>query len=253
MKKILLTTLAASTLWLSHIATSQADVLFRPRATLGLMSYSLDNPNTQSNATTATATIGGVGATIATENFYIDIATSTTLTGTHDGYIVAAADEEFERNDFIVTVGTSITDTASIFVGYRDGTTSIHDDNYTIPYLAEFHSSGIFGGASLGIATETGALSVSGAIAFLAGELTDNSNQVPPYYIEYDAEADTIGFSLGISYSSFFSETAGISLRGGFQSYSYVDFQDPNYFGSNQIPDLTETIFSADASIFFNF
>ena len=225
-----------------------SDVLVRPRASLGLASYSLTIGDAGSEAEATSSYIkGGFGLTIAKENLYFDLGYSTSFGATHDAFIV---EEDFVRTDLNLTVGTALNNGLSVFGGFKTGESEL-SDTFT-GLTTSFKASGIFFGASKSWSGANDSISVNAAIAFLDGELTDDD---PTFDLGYsnarDASANTVGLSFGAGYNYYLSDDSGISLKGMFQSYNFTGWEDPNpYLG---VPDTTERLFSAEASYFFNF
>ncbi|MDH5389365.1 MAG: hypothetical protein OEY06_13085 [Gammaproteobacteria bacterium] len=219
---------------------SAADTLIRPRASLGFASYDL--AFTQSGAAISDSSYmsGGFGVTIAQDKLYFDFAYNTSLGATFDN---GGVDDDFNRTDLSLTVGTALNGGLSIFGGYKNGSTEYF--NYFGPSAnMHFDTSGLFFGAGISNSiNDNSSISFNGAIALLDGSLTDDG--INPY----DATAATVGLSLGASYNYYLNNDSGFSLKGTYQSYNFVDWADANY----NIPDTVESIIAVEASYFFNF
>ena len=219
----------------------QAEMLFRPRASLGYAAYELALTEAGTSLSDSSYPTGGFGATIASDNIYVDLAYNTSLGATHEN---GSVDDDFKRTDITITVGAGLKYGISIFGGYKTGKTEYSyttEPNYT---RLTFEAKGPFFGASMSFLRDS-ALSVNVAIALLEGELTDNDTFFPPF----DATADSTGFSLGIGYNHSLTKGTGLILKSTFQAYSFKDWVDPNY----TISDMDEKIFSTDISYYVNF
>lgn len=224
-----------------------AESLFRPRASLGFATYDLSADQGQTQLNKSTYMSLGVGATLAINSFYMDIASTQSLGAEYDNEDTGLT-EDFARDDFAFTLGFAAKNGFSIFGGYKTGSSE-----YGNPFTPSssttmtFDTSGFFTGASFGFPlNDSSSLSISGALAFLDGELKDNDigSGTP-----YNAEANSFGLSLAMTYTANFTDTSGLTLKGGIQSYSFVDWEDPNYF----IDDMNETILAMELGFFIGF
>lgn len=219
-------------------AIVNAETLVRPRASLGFASYELEFVDTATVFDPITYMTLGVGATFAMDDLYLDASITTALGASYDFGATAPSDEDFFRNDIAFTAGLLLNDGLSVFGGIKIGQTEF-DNPYSGATVLTFDSNGIFGGASKTIPMGQNALSVKASLAIMGGELSDDAG--------YSTDGDTFGFSIGATYSINFSADNGMMVRGGYQSYSFVDFDD----GSTS--DTTERIISADVVYFMNF
>ncbi len=219
-----------------------AETVFRPRATLGFTAYELAFTNTATALSQVVYLKGGFGATIASGQVYFDLGYSSSLGATYDDGI--AIGEDFQRTDTTITLGYAVSSNFTLFGGYKSGTTE-YNNLFSVDTVTVFEATGPYFGMGVALPSESGTLSFNAAVAFLSATLTDND----PVFIQYDAEADAFGFSLGMAYSLPTSDSSGFALKGGFQSYNYVDWVDANYI----IDDTRELIFSVDADFYVNF
>lgn len=217
-------------------ANVSAETLMRPRASLGFASYELDFVDTSTTFDPITYLALGAGITLAKDNLFFDASVTTALGASYD--FGATSDENFYRNDIALTAGLLLNDGLSVFGGFKIGQTEF-DNPYPGASVLTFDSSGLYGGVSKSIPMQQNVLSINAALAIMGGELSDSAG--------YSTEGDTFGFSMGATYSINLSADNGIMVRGGVQSYSFVDFDD------NATSDTTEVIVSADVAYFVNF
>ncbi len=222
-----------------------SDTLFRPRATFGFASYELTllRPGSLPTAEISYA-MGGFGATIAQDQLYFDFAYNTSLGATYDN---GGFDDEFVRTDLNLTVGIALDGGMTLFGGYKTGE-STYACTGCIATLYSFKSSGLFFGAGISNSIDdSSSISVNAALALLSGQLKDK--EIDLGFIPYNAEADTIGISLGASYNYHISNDSGIGLKATIQNYTFVDWVDPNYVHD----DISESIFATEVSYYINF
>jgi hypothetical protein len=248
MKISRLSALTATALILASQSVS-AESLFRPRASLGFASYELSmDQGTTSLAKSSYMTLG-VGATLAMDNLYFDIASTSSLSAEYDNDATSLT-EDFSRDDVAFTVGLAMDGGFSVFAGYKTGSTEYSNPTASSTFLT-FDTNGLFFGASAGFPmSDNNSLSVSGALAFLNGKLEDN-------YIgaSYDEEADSIGLSLAMTYTSNFSDTSGMTIKGAVQSYGFTNWSGPysDSIAPLELADHTETIVSLELGFFVSF
>ena len=218
-----------------------SDVLVRPRASLGLSSYSLEIGKSDTVTANSNYLKGGFGLTVAKDKLYFDFGYSTSFSATHDA---APVEEDFARTDLNLTVGSALGHGFSLFGGFKTGESELSDSFSGI--TTTFTASGLFFGGSKSWSGDNHSISINAALALLKGELTDNDVNFAPL----DATAtNTVGISFGAGYNYYLSNDSGVSIKGMFQSYSFTGWEDQNY----PIDDANEFLFSADASYFFNF
>lgn len=239
--KMKITAFSLTLLLVSASFTSYADTLFRPRVSLGYTSYELAFTGSGNSLADSTYLAGGFGATIAADNLYFDIAYTTSLGATYDN---GGIDDDFERTDLNLTLGVVFEGGFTLFGGYKIGK-SEYSDTVSTATLLTFEATGPYFGVGMSTSLPDGSFSFNIALAFLKGELTDNDT----FFVPYDAEADTIGFSMGAGYTHFLGNDSGIALKGALQFYSFVDWVDANA----TIDDTDETVISVDISYFANF
>lgn len=241
-KSALIATLAA----LGFTSAASAQVAVIPRASLGFAAYSLDIPlasgGSQKAATSSYGTLGA-GLTVAADNFYVAIDTTTSMGGEHDLYNTTGGD--FSRDDTAFTVGVTTAEGFQFFGGYKTGKTEFKTPTLTMK-TTTFDTSGPFLGLGFSSATGDSTLSFNLAVAMLEGELKDNDT----FFLPYNAKSgSTVGFSMGINWSTALSERTRLSVGGKYEIYAYQDWEDPNY----NIPDMNESIFSMNVGLSYRF
>ena len=216
---------------------AEGDSLFRARAHAGLSSYALTLTGAGSEEPDATSNYlsAGVGLTYATGNIYIDFAYSQSINAEHDW---PGFEGEFERTDTATTVGYLLNGGWSAFGGYKYGRSDFYRDSRP-GYKLTFEAYGLFGGVSKSIILKNGSsVLLSGAVAFMTGDVYDNNT--------LDDSGSAIGTSFAAAYNLPIGNDSGLQLRGSYQYYSFTEFNSPQL-------DAVETIFSADAAYYLNF
>lgn len=220
-----------------------AESLFRPRAALGFAAYDLSMDAGTTNLSKSSYMTLGVGATLAMDQVYFDVAVTNSLSAEYDNDDTATT-EDFSRQDIALTVGLALDGGFSVFGGYKTGSSEYTNLSLTSA-TTTFDTDGLFFGAGIALPVDNNSLSFSGALALMNGTLEDNDT----FFTPFNEEADTVGISLSMAYTMNFSETNGLTLKGAVQSYGFTDWTGPN----SPLPDMTETIVSVEAAYFANF
>lgn len=220
-----------------------AESLFRPRASLGFAAYDLSADSGTTSLNSSSYMTLGVGATLAMDQIYFDIAVTNSIGAEYDNEDTLLT-EDFSRQDIALTVGMALDGGISIFGGYKTGSSEYTNISPSAA-TTTFDTDGLFAGASISLPMDQNSLSFSGALALMNGKLEDNDT----VFTQYDEEADTVGISLAAAYTMNMSETNGLTFKAGYQAYGFSDWTGPN----SPLPDLTESIFSVDATYFANF
>jgi hypothetical protein len=239
--------LLSSILAISCVSASfgvSAETLFRPRVSVGFTGYELAFTGSGSSLSNVGYLKGGFGATIASGRLYYDLGYSGSLGATYDDSLVAGTGQDFLRSDLTLTIGYVLENNITIFGGYKSGKTE-YSNLFSVDTTTKFEATGPYFGAGIGFPSDMGTLSFNVAVAFLSATLTDDD----PTFVQFDATADSVGYSLGMGYSIPFGDTSGLALKANFQSYNYTGWSDPFYV----IDDTQENIFSLDADFYFNF
>ena len=182
---------------------------------------------------------------IAPNRIYADLSIQRSGSATHDLWSnttigvggPAAPDQDFSHDSEVITVGyihvLQQGQTISGFGGLRHGKTILNAPfGATVPGFAGtinwskdiFESRGVFFGAAWGLPALGGSISLSGALAFMAGTWEDDAG------FSADANAN-VGLSLNESYTYRITQALGVTGDVRFQSYGY-NFSRPSGAGS---------------------
>ncbi|MDH5391633.1 MAG: hypothetical protein OEY11_00475 [Gammaproteobacteria bacterium] len=227
---------------------ASAQMLIRPRASIGVAAYELAfvDPASGSITDTSYLTLGG-GITLAKGNTFFDLSVSTSLAAEHN-YTQSGQTETFQRTDFAATLGYVLDSNMSVFGGFKSGRSYFEYPSSDASYMS-FDSAGLFGGGSLSFRLGSDVLSFNAALALMNGSLTDNDIN---FSNRLNEEANTVGVSLGASYVINLSNQSGFILKGALQNYSFTNWTG-NYSNTNGLSDLKETIVSGNLAYFVNF
>ncbi|MDH5518773.1 MAG: hypothetical protein OEY36_13300 [Gammaproteobacteria bacterium] len=245
MKKVL--SLLLITLGTLQSIDVNAEMLFRPRASVGVAKYELSFlDQTQGSITDTSYLTLGAGITLASGRTFLDLSVGTSLGGQHD-YTANGQTEVFQRTDFAGTLGYVLNSSMSVFAGFKSGSSYFENPTANSSYMS-FNSSGLFGGASLSLRLGTDVLSLNGALALMNGTLVDDDQTIN----HFNEKANTVGVSVGASYVINLSKESGFILKGSLQSYSFANWSG-NYSDNNNLSDLKESIVSGNLAYFVNY
>lgn len=235
MQKQLISLSAATALLLGTVSV-HADTLVRPRVGMSSTSYEIGG-NYLTGTSDYTAT--NIGVTFAFDSgTYFDVAYTTSGDATHDSWVV---DDDFKRTDLALTYGFSFTDTGTMFLGYKTGTSELSTPPQANKTWTEdtFETSGFFYGLSFGFpVTERSALSLNGALALMTANWSDD--------VSWDMDADyALGYSFGAAYTHAFTQNFGMVAD---WKYHYYEFEFD--LGSYQ---ADETVNAFGLSLYANF
>lgn len=271
---------------------SWGNINFQPRAYLGYADYSLDGGDITKTSDTGITEkskllfglpnrnkvdiqgfVGGVGATIATGNFFGDIyyqgipseAAYSAFSSENPGdkNITNYGDIDVKHYDWAISLGYMITDQWSVFAGYKAGQTD-SDQSLTInrplpeskiiqtgDYSVSFDQGGPFLGTSYSFPIGPGALTLKAAYAYLDGEYTSDfkSTCLPPnanclngpvpILQQFTWEGNSNAYSLGVSWTQPITENLGYSLGANYHHYKFDVSGSQRYtatLGSETVP-----------------
>jgi hypothetical protein len=275
--------------------------VFLPKLTSGMMHYKyklgagsrtseIDDPRNYNE----NLFVGGVGATFAYDNtFFIDAHFQTTniedvvedsiFTTARSRTVFYTRDTKLRRRDYAIALGYTVTKDFKLFVGYNGSKTSYNwtdkerdDDAGNVGSAFkdnDFRTKGPFIGGAYGWRIGGGVVGISGAYAYLDGEIETNRVHLEGNSEKFtlknrnrteQVSSDTIGWKLGISWHQQINEklSYGVSLSG----FRY-DFEAKNgtfrdeQFSDNRIHDIInldaydvmETLISINASLRYRF
>lgn len=237
-------------------------MVFIPRATVGYMDYRLSTPGiplppstgvsrTTPNRYKATMTSYGVGLTFFKNGFYMDNVAQTTTEG-KDSLTAPALNysENFSgiRNDISSSIGYTITDTSSVYFGYKFGKTTVEGNRGSRPI---FKAAGSFIGGAYGVRFgEKSVLSLNLAVAQLHGEI-DYTIIFPFFNSDLSAVTETVGFSYGFMWRSNITGNLMYSVSYDIYEYTFKDIIDrriASYSG-----EFVEKMRNAKLAISYNF
>lgn len=168
---------------------------------------------------------------ITPEAYYIDLAMKTSTSATWNtveltGDFNDGRDEDYSRDDITLTLGKALDNGIQVFLGYQDSSATI-----SLPPISwvqdlgsvaeeEIDVSGFFVGIGKSIKVDSGSINLNAAYGSMDGTLVDAVG------VSNDSSGGN-GYSLGLTYTRYFSD----SLSGNFevkqQKYSY-DFSNPD-------------------------
>ena len=247
---------------------SAEDVSWRIRGTAGIQQYELDFTDVVripadpiAAGTTALfrdgfevddrLTFGGIGVTAGFGKFLIDISAQKTMEGNDNGtQFIGGFDTggagvghsytaEFDRQEINLNVAYGLSDTVTLFLGYKDAEADltinlrpgIDDELFFLNVgdifwvgnrATEFSYDGFQFGAAFATPIRNGALSLQAAVVMLDGEFKERFNggflrvtSIVPEVAEpddfpglrsFDVTGDALGFNLGIAWTGRFSQ-----------------------------------------------
>lgn len=188
-----------------------------------------------------------------------------------------ALDADFDRFEYAISAGYSVTDNWSVYVGYKNAESEFDIDrrgtidlfqvvpvvaNFSDDFEFDFEQDGPFIGTTYGWQINQGAvqglLSANIAVAFLNGEVTNQKSKnavfevggeiIPGGSFEFDAfEGDTVGITFGVGWKGF-TPVEGLTYSLGITGYQY-DF-DADERG---VSDVKETQVNFRAGVAYTF
>ncbi len=259
-------------------AAQALDVTYIPRLEVGMESYELKvdgvfkvgaSGSVLSSSAIEfddTVPIFSGGITIVADRFYIDFSGQESFEGDDDwsrilsdtGGPVALSEVngsvDFDRYEYAVALGYLVTDSLSVFLGYRESKSDVEffsvisipqfGDVGTAKVGMDFEEDGFFVGASYGWhvnnSTFNGVLSGSVAFASLDGDLKQNSVMTtgpfgPDAVPDDSSKGDTLGVKLGLTWKGI-TQVDKLTYTVGVNGYKYEFDADADD------PDITETV-----------
>jgi hypothetical protein len=272
MKKYLVIAIA-----LLPISTMAADFSLTPRVMVGVMNFKWEPKSVEftrrgrmDNPLSDNILFMGIGGTLVFDRFFIDGyfqetgegEDSGSFTGTPDENLtvkVPSAFQNFDRQDYFVSLGYAITDKLSAFVGYKGSEQSVdlptsfglkdeHNNDLvgfdSLSSNFDYEAKGPFVGVAYGWRLAEGVLSFNFAYAYL--EATYNSKYTlrmeggSTQYFEFDAiNHDATGTTLGMKWRA--PITNNLSYSATLSGYQY------------NCDVVKETIISLQAGLMYNF
>lgn len=207
----------------------QAEVQFFPRLEIGQSAYDLrltgqiqlpfGQTITPRGSLSAQVYVLRIGGTLGYENIFADMSYQTSTTDSTTQVIpelMLTEQWSAERNDINLTFGYAMTDSVSLFVGYRDleaKGSGVFDSNYL------FQDKGAFVGSSYSYeVTDTATLSASAAYAFLD---VDFEQRLAGFSLPLDS-GDGDGIKLGIQWSDSLNNAMGYVINADWYDYGYT-------------------------------
>ena len=155
---------------------------------------------------------------------YFDLAYKTNIDGEWNTQALTefndGRDEDYDRDDITITIGRVLESGLQVYGGYQDS----HADIYLPPVSwvqeegsvvkEEIDITGFFFGVGKSYKLGEGSLNLNAAYGFMDAELIDAEG------VKSKADGGD-GFSLGVAYSYYFSNTLGVSFEFKQQKYSY--------------------------------
>lgn len=232
----------------------------------------------------------GAGATIFTNRFFLDFYFQKALSGSDTAsnhrerlessvpsLIDPVIDSDFDRAEYSLSFGYSLSDQWILFTGYRKAKTSFSDsisyddtelisgDDVITTRRSEdrnisFNQDGFFLGSTYAYPfLEEVTITFSAAVAVLEGEYDSRGRQ----YIEnsrpsdtqpdvrsrdtgFDQKGDTVGLNLGVAWKGRIADSIGYSV--GLDGYSY-DFKAKTV----DVPDISEAVLRLSAGLSYQF
>ena len=239
-------------------SAAQAQHTFRPYAGLALTNYSIKfDSNGFPGYANKTAKSDYLAPTIgftwvSPQRIFVDASFQTSLSATHDLWKdITSQDQDFSRTSYTVTGGyvhvLSGGSTVSIFGGLTGGKSTLNAPRPPLGWSEDvFTSFGPFVGGAWGMPALGGSISISGALALMAGNWKDNT----PAPNTFDADAkSTVGFSFGAGYTYRITPAWGVTADLKIQNYAYTF--DP----TGTAPDykVTENIKALGARVSYQF
>jgi hypothetical protein len=268
----------------------------QPRITTGIINYTLKSKasaSTRGDEYTFKDTMPfiGIGATIFANKFYLDFYGQWAFNGT-DNFTKQhyespsppvipshyfwnnGAEIEFDRRDYSVAAGYSLTDYLSLFLGYRVGQSSAEEKGHVTKYLVDdgsltgipglvlfdesigeidldYQNQGPFLGAACGYQIkDKGSLTLNVAVAYLEGEIDQSGDFASPIsgrdYFNIETSGDSVGISLGVAWRGRITEQLGYSFSVDGHQYDF-EADDP------EKPDFSETVYAIRTGLSYEF
>lgn len=283
--------------WLfAYRPASAFDITVQPRATAGFINYSVEfDPSLSTQGVEFTfkdeIPFVGIGTTFFAGRFYLDLYAQQSAQG-KDGFStqVYRSPEppkipshsfinfdtivKFDRSDYTISVGYSLTDNLSIYIGYRLGRSELEADGRAAIYLVDdgsitgvtglvlfdeqigsididYENRGPFLGSAFGWRFEDkGSLSLNIAAAYLKGENDQSGDLISPISgpgnLNLETSGDSLGISLGIAWRGHITEQLGYSFS--VEGHKF-DFEADNA----EQPDFSETLYTMKLGLSYAF
>lgn len=227
-------------LFLCINSNANAGATFIPRAGLSTTNYTLEFPNFPGGFAPAESDFLSlrVGGTIAMDTgYFVDFDYASSLDAS---IYYFNFDDEFTRTEFAITLGLPLSEQLTVFGGFKNAGSFINISSGTED---TFIVNGFFAGGAYTVPlNEDSALSFNLAGALLNGTF-DNGNLA--------SEADaTFGFSIGVAYKYFISNSMGLSLSLSNQSFNYTGWSSSDANLDNALENMNESITNFSANIF---
>jgi len=239
----------------------QAQQTFRVYGGLALTNYSIKFDNNafvgyQNKTAKSDYLAPTIGFTwVSPQRIFVDASYQTSLSAEHDLWTdFGFPKQDFSRSSYTVTGGyvhvLSGGNTITGFGGLTGGKSKLKAPGPPTMGWTEdaFTSNGVFAGAAWGMPALGGSISISGAIALMAGNWKDNT----PAPGTFDADAkSTVGFSFGAGYTYRITPAWGVTADLKIQNYSYTF--DPEIPVSAPDYKVTENIKALGARVSYQF
>lgn len=250
---------------LSAPSTASAlDFTIRPRINSGVTYYDfeLSNPDDASFAGNDILPFIGGGASVIVDRFYIDVYAQAAFSGSADNSfpveVLGANTTDWDRAEYSLSVGYSVTDSLVVFAGYRRSDTEF-DTEFIAVRSGLFTATGLitvdneqdgpFLGANYGWRIEKGelldgTLALNLSAAFLDGEISGSVSGPGRTVDLTTVTGDTVGITAGLTWLSKLIEPTGEGLFAnglnytiGIDGYTY-NFEDDTDEGD----EFSETV-----------
>lgn len=272
----ILTFLSMLIVWFFTSNSARAfEINVHPRVTTGLIDYTVEfEPSSVTQGVEITFAdempFVGVGTTFFADRFYLDLYAQMSPEGKDSFttqvyrspepplipshyFINFDTSVKFDRNDYTISVGYSLTDNLSLYLGYRLGRSKLEVDGRFSIYLVDdgsitgvpglvlfdeqvgsfdidYENHGPFIGSAFGWQFEDkGSLSFNIAIAFLQGETEQSGDFISPISgpanLDLETSGDSLGINLGVAWRGTINQRLGysFSIEG-----HYFDFEADN-------------------------
>ena len=270
---------------------------FQPRLTTGIMHYDFEYTFSTAASTSEIQFIDnmpfiGGGAMLAYDRCFADSYFQVSATGKDGGgteepdteSVIERNSNEFDRKDYVITLGCLVTKKLSFFTGYRNGKTDIHiASRQNWPYDrineestgdAKFESDGLFLGMAYSHPIGKGQFGVKLAAAKLEAEYnqhnisrTNNRSVGDGPKISDDAtwnlSGKTLGWTLGANWTAPISKHLSYRISLDYSDYDFdtdsayvirdktAEFLDILGGGVNY--DMKETMYSLQLQLLYQF
>lgn len=257
------------------------NVAFQPRLEVGVANYNLEFGSTtqllppgialstEKLSFRTTMPTVGIGLTTFADRFFLDLSAQRMFNGSisdSNGFIASSPDtlqaarisnesDDLSRNEYAFSLGYGITESASIYAGYKWQRGRVNNLKGTGPILTQFANGAELAGTfhevsdykfdydgpfigttvswEIGRGALSGRLALNAALAFLQGTLTAssgtayaelNNGQILPYPFTigdvYDTSGNSLGILLGVSWLGQ-TNVKGLSYSVGIRGYQY--------------------------------